>query len=410
MAAFALEKCINSDHSDHSHHVLPCPCGSLAIYAGRRPKSFKSVLGTITISRAYYHCSDCQAGFCPRDHALGLHGSSLTPGVTRMVGHVGAMVSFQEGQHLMSELSGVHLSTKQVERTAEMLGRHIAEDERSCVTPPQSTEQFAETMYLGMDGTGVPIRHEELINRKGKQPDGSAKTREVKLVTVWTAESRDKQGRPVRDPGSISYSAAIESVAMRDTDTIPSLFAQRVLREATRRGFDQVKRRVVLGDGAVWIWNLVDEHWPDAIQIVDLYHAKEHLWNVAKAIYGAESELRIKWATLRHEELEQGKVEDVLSALKVHINTNEDAKKCHGYFTRHKERMKYPEYRAKGLCVGSGVVEAGCKTAVGVRCKRAGMHWTVSGADAIIALRCSHLNGRFEDFWERCSTKKNIAA
>src|SRR3990170_18886 len=186
----------------------------------------------------------------------------------------------------MQELAAVPVHPKQVERPAEALGREIAEDERRRVEPEPPA---APTMYLGMDGTGVPMRASELAGR-------AAKTREVKLCTVWTAERRDDAGLPVRDPGSVSYSAAIESAASRDTDEAPSEFAQRADREARRRGFDQAARRVVLGDGAPWIWNLADEQFPGAIQIVDLFHAKQHLSDVAKAIYGPGSDLGRQWA------------------------------------------------------------------------------------------------------------------
>jgi len=317
-----------------------------------------------------------------------------------MVGQVGAAVSFEEGHELLHGLAGVDVSAKQVERYAEALGREIAEDERRVVEPESPS---APTMYLGIDGTGVPVRKQELVDRHGKQPDGSAKTREVKLVTVWTAETRDQEGQPTRDPGSVTYSAAIETAASRDTDTEPAEFVERVVREATRRGFDQADLRAVLGDGALWIWNLADEHFPGATQILDLYHAKGHLWDVAKAIYGPGSDLAEQWAKQRRDELDDGKIDAILAALALHANTNEEARRCFDFVTRNRRRMRYPEFRAQGLCVGSGVVEAGCKTAIGVRCKRAGMHWTVAGADAIIALRCCKLSGRFEDFWERRS-------
>ncbi len=149
-----------------------------------------------------------------------------------MVGLVGAMVSFEEGHELLHELAGVNVPTKHVERAAEALGREIAVDEKLVVEPPRANEPLAPTLYPGMDGTGVPVRKEELVDRPGKQPDGSAKTREVKLVTIWSAEGRDKKGTPVRDLGSISYSAAIESAAHKDTDLTPSEFAARVEREA----------------------------------------------------------------------------------------------------------------------------------------------------------------------------------
>lgn len=370
----------------------------MARYAGRRSKTFRTALGEMTLERAYYHCAGCRSGFCPRDLTLGMKDSSLSPAVTRMVGLAAAMVSFQEADELMRDLAGVPVGAKQAERTAEALGCEIAQDEQTRVEP---SSPCAPTMYLGMDGTGVPMRAAEVEGRQGKQPDGSSKTREVKLVTVWSAERRDQEGTPVRDTGSVTYSAAIESAASCDTDAVPSDFAQRVEREAIRRGFDRATRRVVLGDGAPWIWNLADEFFPGAIQIVDRFHAKEYLSKVAKAIYGAGTDLAAHWAKQRHDDLDEGKLEAVLAALRPHTATTEEARKCVDYITRNRRRMRYPEFRARGLCTSTGVVEAGCKVAIGTRLKRAGMHWTVAGADAIIALRCCKLSGRFEDFWER---------
>jgi hypothetical protein len=339
-----------------------------------------------------------------------VEGASLSPGVLRMVGLVGATVSFEEGHEFLRDLAGVAVPTKHVERAAEALGREIAAEERRVVEPPPADEPVAPTLYLGMDGTGVPMRASALTGRAGKQPDGSSKTREVKLCTVWSAEGRDAEGTPVRDAGSVTYSAAIESAASADTDAGPSEFAARAMREATRRGFDRPGRRAVVGDGAPWIWNLATEHFPDADQIVDRFHAKQHLSDVGKAIYGATSELGRAWSTARHDELDEGKTDDILAALAVHAAANEEARKCLGYIDDNRERMRYAEFRAAGLCTSTGVVEAGCKVAIGTRLKRAGMHWTVAGADAIIALRCCKLSGRFEDFWERRSAARAAAA
>jgi len=410
VAARAVEQWLNADHADHVGPHLLCPSGHQAHYAGRRDKTFTTALGDMVLGRAYYHCEECQAGFCPRDYALGFAGTSLSPAVARMNGQAAAMVSFEETHELLRDLAGVEVSTKQVERSAEALGRDIGEDEKRVVDPPTIGAPVAPTMYLGMDGTGVPMRSAELLDRKGKQPDSSSKTREVKLVTVWSAENRDEQGFAVRDPGSVTYSAAIESAAHRDLDQAPAQFARRVEREALRRGFDATGRQVVLGDGALWIWNLADQYFPNAIQIVDLFHAKQHLFDVAKAIFGVTSDLAKHWGKQRRDELDDGNLEGVLAALRVHAGAIDDARKCVDYFTRNGSRMRYPEFRAQGLCVSTGVVEAGCKLAVGTRCKRSGMHWTVAGADAIIALRCCKLSGRFEDFWERRSSAARMAA
>ena len=275
LAARALEQRLNADTSDHAGAQLPCSCGEPAQYRGRHEKTFESVLGPLRLERAYYHCDRCQGGFCPRDRALRLEWFSLTPGVLRMTGNAAALVSFEESRRLLHELAGVEVSISQVQRAAETLGAEIAADERVCV---DRLGEVAPTMYLGMDGTGVPMRPAEVADRAGKQPDGSAKTREAKVVTVWTAESRDEEGKPVRDPGSITYSAAIESAATLDTSLKRSDLAERVLREATRRGFTEAPRCAVLGDGSPWIWNTATELFPQAIQILDRYHAKEALY------------------------------------------------------------------------------------------------------------------------------------
>ena len=401
-AAGEVEHQLNADRTDSCGPTVVCACGQTARYAGRRPKTFGTVLGPVTLERAYYYCAACRAGVCPRDQALGLHGTALSPALTRMVGLVAADGSFADASGLLSDLTGMRIGAKQVERTAEAPGCAVAADERGVVEPAPAA---APTMYLGLDGTGVPVRKSETAGRRGKQPDGSAKTREVKLVTVWTAETRDGNGLPVRDRGSVSYSAAVESAAGRDADPQPSPFAQRAYREARRRGFDTASRRVVIGDGAEWIWNLSVEQFPGAIEIVDLYHAKGHLCDVAKAVYGAGTDLATRWGKDRRDELDAGRIGAVLTALRPHRQTCDEARKCIDYLTRNRHRMRYAEFRAWGLCVSSGVVEAGCKHAIGARLKRAGMHWTVAGANAIIALRCCKLSGRFEDFWERRAAK-----
>jgi hypothetical protein len=328
---------------------------------------------------------------------------SLTPGVLRMTGSAAALVSFVESSGLLRELAGVEVSASQVERAAEALGVEIAADEHNCVEP---TGDVAPTVYLGLDGTGVPMRNSEVVDRAGKQPDGSAKTREAKLVTVWTAESRDDQGKPMRDPGSITYSAAIESAAAQDTNPERSDFAERVLREATRRRFTEAPRCVLLGDGSAWIWNTARELFPQAIQILDRYHVKETLHRTAQAIFGATSPEAKPWATARCTELDDGKLGAIVRALRPHINSSNEATKCAMYIFRNRPRMRYPKFHARGLCTSTGVLEAGCKVVIGTRLKRTGMHWTTSGANAIIALRCAKLSGRFEDFWERRSAQQ----
>jgi len=409
LAAHALEQRLNTDTSDHGGAELPCPCGGSAKYHGRHAKTFESVLGPLHLQRAYYHCEQCESGFCPRDRALGLESFSLTPGVLRMTASVAALVSFQESSGLLQELAGVEVSVKQVERAAEALGAEIAVDEQQPVEKMGEVAPAASTLYLGMDGTGVPMRAQEVQDRAGKQADGSAKTREAKLVTIWTAEARDEEGKPVRDSGSVTYSAAIESAATLDTSPDLSDFAARVQREANRRGFFAAQRQVVLGDGSAWIWNTASELFPQATQILDRFHAKEHLSQVGKVIYGDSLEGK-QWIQTRYDDLDEGRLKSLVEALHGHTQQYKEAGECIHYIWNNRRRMRYPKFHQQGLCTSTGVVEAGCKVVIGTRLKRAGMHWTVKGANTIIALRCSKLSGRFEDFWECRSDQMKGAA
>src|SRR5438876_169549 len=405
LAGAAVEQRLNADTSDERGSRTCCGCGQPARFAGRRTKQVESVLGPLRLERAYYHCASCGHGFYPRDQHMGIENTSQSPALTRMIGTVGALVSFQEGSELLTELAGVAVDAKQVERTAEALGKQIAEDERLHSEPLDSLP-LPRTLYLGMDGTGIPLRAEELVGRTGKQSDGSAKTGEVKLCTIWSAESLDEEGTPIRDEGSVTYSAALESASALDTAAERSPFAQRVWSEATRRRFCQAPRRVVLGDGALWIWNIAEDQFPDATQIVDRYHAKQHLSDLGKARYGLTHPRATEWAERRQEELDTGKLQALRNARRPQIPRAQAPRRGLHYFQTNRDRMRYPEFQAQGLCTSTGVVEAGCKVAIGTRLKRAGMHWTVRGSNAIIALRCAKLSGRFQDFWERRTEHK----
>lgn len=390
LAARAVERRLNADLFDGEPRPRTCQCGRPARYAGRFPKTFETALGPLTLQRAYFHCPRCGKGFCPRDAALGLQGTSLSPAVTRMTGSAAALASFRRAAGLLAELAGVTVSAKRVERVAEALGREIAAAESAAVfdcEPP-----CALTMYLGIDGTGVPMRSQELVGRSGKQADGSAGTREAKLIVIWTAEQRDEDGHAVCDAGSTTYSAAIDSAASRDTDPQQSAFARRLWREA--------ERRVILGDGAKWIWRVAGELFPGAIQIVDFYHAAERLWEIAKDLLRDDRTAAETWAEARCS----------LATLQAHAGHCDKAAECEAYIETNRDRMRYAHFRAQGLQIGSGVVEAGCKTVVGARLKQSGMHWTKDGAEGILALRACILGGRYEDFWAWRSESQHATA
>lgn len=396
VGAGILEAMINSDRSD-SQRTFPHPDGMIMNYAGRRKKTIVTVLGEITLERAYY-TDENGRGYFPRDEKLGLDKDSLSDGVKRMIGHTASVLSFKESSLMMENLAGLHVSTKQVERASEVLGEEIAWKEEFEI---ENGTPCSTTMYLGIDGTGCPVRKEETEGRKGKQPDGSAKTREVKLAVTFSADSRDKNNKPVRDKGSVTYNAAIESAATGDLDKTISDFASRVERETKRRGFEKAERQVIIGDGAVWIWNIAGELFPQAIQIIDLYHAKGTISNAAREIFGTESDIGKQWGKECRDALEAGRIDSILKKLEPFLEKCEEADSCRKYLIKNRERLRYPLFRKMGLCTSSGIVESGCKHVIGARVKQSGMHWTVRGANAIIALRCSRLSGRFDDFMAR---------
>ena len=382
--------------------TVPCPCGQPARYHQLRTKPVLTAVGPVEVSRPYYWCPSCHAGQFPADVELDIENTEFSPGVRRMQAMVGQQAPFDQGREQMKVLAGLEVTAKSVERTAEALGADIAQGEQAVmpqalpVDLPALAGAPIPILYVQMDGTGVPVVKKETVGRQGKTPGQPAHTREVKLGCVFTQTTWDQQGYPLRAPDSTTYTGAIETAEE---------FGRRLYREAWKRGWSRAQKQVVMGDGAEWIWNLVAEHFPEAIQIVDLYHARQHLWELARRLYPNDEGKQKAWMKLHQKRLlDRGRIEKLVGALRAIRSRNpevtEKIRAEADYFERNAERMRYPKFRRQHLFVGSGVIEAGCKTVVASRLKRSGMFWTVRGANAILALRCSLLNGRFEDYWE----------
>jgi len=382
---------------------LPCPCGHHARYQEIRSKPLLTIVGPVLLSRPYYLCSQCHVGQFPVDVELDIENTEFSPGVRRMHALVGQQAPFDHGREQMQVLAGLTVTTKSVERIAEAMGSDIAWREQAEIDQalqldlPVLTGAPIPVVYVQMDGTGIPVVKKETVGRPGKRDGQPAHTREVKLGCVFTQTRWDEKGFALRDPDSTTYTGAIETAEE---------FGKRIYREALQRGWSRARKKVVIGDGAEWIWNLVAEHFPGAREIVDLYHARQHLWTVARQLYPQEEVQQKAWMKVYQKRLlDKGKIEKLVSELHSIATTNPQlAEKIRTeavYFERNAERMRYPRFRRQHLFVGSGVIEAGCKTVVGSRLKQSGMFWTVRGANAILALRCSHLNGRFEDYWEQ---------
>ena len=353
----------------------------------------------MTIRREYFYDAVCGKGWCPSDQTLDVAGTMFSPGVRNMMAYVGSKAPFAEGAEDVLRLASLSIPAKSIERFCEIIGKQVdkyrwhQEANSDCRILGQ--ENTNEVFYIGYDGTGFPVLKRETVGRKGKNQNEDAKTREMKVGCIFTQTQLNDEGYPVRDESSTSYFAACEKA---------DIFSHRLLHEAEVRGLSKAHRVCVLGDGAPWIWNIADERFPSAIQIVDLYHAREHYSTVARMVFPEKSKLLLEWTEKRKKELDKGDISAVVRALSQLQPKTQQAKdardKCIGYYQNNAHRMRYEYFRSLGLFVGSGVIEAGCKTLVGQRLKLSGMHWKIQSADSIVALRCLFLGGQWDDFWE----------
>ena len=284
---------------------------------GVSERTLKTAVGPIAWAPAYYDCAECPEGtpgLTPRDRELGISKDSMSPGLNRMVGRVSSKGPFAEAHEDLLELSGIDVPTKLIERhgeaSGELIGRVMEEewDEiRGTTVPPPVVERCPADafMYVAMDGTGVPTVPEENKGRMGKGEDGRARTREAKIGCVFTSTAVDEKGDPIRDPESTTMVATMEPAAR---------FGELIKGEALRRGWEQSEVKVVIGDGAEWIWNLADEHFPNAIQVVDLFHSKQRLSELARLLFGG-GEMEA-WRKAALEELDAGDLGSLLDRLR----------------------------------------------------------------------------------------------
>ena len=400
--ATALTELLRFPVPTSDQRTLACACGHQARYRELRSKPLLTAVGKSEVSRPYYLCPHCHAGQVPADVELDIENTEFSPGVRRMQAVVGQDAPFDGGRQQLKLLAGLEVTTKSVERTAETIGEDIAAREQADIQRavqldlPIMVGEPIPILYVQMDGTGVPVVKKETAGRKGKVHGQPAHTREAKLGCVFTQTRWDDEGYAIRDPGSTTYTGAIETAEE---------FGKRLYLEAWNRGWSRAANKVVIGDGAEWIWNLAQQHFPGAIQIVDLYHARQHLWTVARLLHPNDAVRQKAWMKIHQKRwLDKGKLETLVAALRsLHSDYPEVAEKLRieaDYFQTNTKRMRYPKFRKQHLFVGSGVIEAGCKTVIGSRLKQSGMFWTLRGANSILALRCSLLNGRFENYWE----------
>jgi hypothetical protein len=412
----------------------PCGCGGMARWVEWRSKAILTLLGRLTYGRVYFHCAQCGKGEGLGDRQWGLYKTRTSPGVKQLLGYLsGTTVGFVTVAHNVCRTlrwPQQWLSGKQVQRLAEPVGKLLGAREAARVAqwwtkvtaglsvaledeaPPAYGEgnnrqglKAQKRLYVQMDGIMGRVR-----DTLGK---GSDVWREVKVgVVFWAEPGRHastlaelrgvgevggERGRVWvdRPQGAITYVAGLLPAAQ---------FGIRLYAEAVGRGLERAGEVVVLRDGAIWIWKLVEEHFPEAVQILDFHHARERVWAVAHAVWGEGSAKAAAWAeTQISEHLICGDVEGLVGAIAVLSQiappcgeSKSIPEQAREYFQNNAARMDYPAYRARGMEIGSGIAESSGRRVVGVRCKQPGMRWTEEGLSAIVGLRTLALNNRYD--------------
>jgi len=362
---------------------------------GRQRLEVKGIFGRFELQRDYYYHEGKKQGHYPADAALGLEGG-YTPALARLICLEGAdEKSYEKAEEHLRESGGIEVCSRQIQRLVQTVGPAAQDWQQREALAPLPGTQAVPIMYVSGDASGVPMRKEELAGRAGKQPDGGAKTRMANLGCVFTQHQRDEQGHPVRDYDSTTYVST-----MGCTEEFGPLLRQ----EAIRRGLTLATQVVLLIDGATGLANMGRLCFSTAIQIVDFYHALEHAGKVLLALLGSKEHPDYKsrlglWAR----GLLKDQVEKLIAETRqecVGKSQAEAVEKELGYFVNNVGRMQYGTFRRRGFFIGSGVIEAGCKTIIGARCKQSGMFWGEPGAENILALRCIHASRRLEEFWK----------
>jgi hypothetical protein len=358
---------------------------------GREHLQVQCLFGSFPLERDYYHHPGKKQGHYPADAALGLE-VGYTPALARLVCLEGAdEPGYEKAQRHLAETGGIEVSARQIQRVVQRVGGG-AQVWQEREAQPGACD--APVLYVSGDGTGVPMRPEEVSGRKGKQPDGTAKTRQAYLGCVFTQHRTDEKGHPVRDYQSTTYVSSFKPI---------DEFGPMLRQEALRRGMGSAGKVVLLIDGAAGLEHMGKDCFKDAVQIVDFYHGLEHAGQVLDAQIGKnppEREARLsRWA----KRLLKDKVESLIAETRQASAGTPQAQAVEealGYFERNIPRMQYGTFRKNGWFIGSGVVEAGCKTVIGARCKQSGMFWSRPGAENVLALRCIHASRRHGEFWK----------
>jgi uncharacterized protein UPF0236 len=364
-------------------NTAPCACGQHARYHDTRARVITTRHGAVRLPRPYYYCTACRAGVVPLDTALGLDAGTTTRQIREWSALLAAQIdSFDQARTLLAQLTGVWRGESTVERTAVAVGTALRQAQQVVATQhyqgrlPQPTHK-PQRLYASFDGVMVPRR--DPWKRDGSLGKLHCYASECKTAAFYEAQP----GPDGRDAGvaRCTYLATLGDV---------TVFAPLAAAQAHTCGHHWARELIALADGAAWIWNLVAAQFPTAIQIVDFWHASEHLWTVARACCAAEDAAQ-EWVHTRQAELKANGLDAVLEAIDAWEPATDTARETQAterhYFAANRERMQYGTFLRCGYHIGSGVIEAACRHVVGGRLDQVGMHWSAQAGEAILALR-----------------------
>jgi hypothetical protein len=361
-----------------------CPgCGRATAPGGWHERTLATRCGTVTLATLRYHCAPCGQGWSGLETTLGVPARArMSPGLEGWVARLGGVTDFREATDLLAEYTGIDLGTETVRRHSKRVGTALADAEDAAVVAVEQTREPAGPVdpapgALVVELDGVMVRYQ----------DG---WHEVKVGAVG--------GVVDRTTTALSYTAAREG---------PDRFGPRLVAEAARRGaleivgwdgpvqgrgLARLRRVVVLGDGARWIWDLAAEQFGDRVEIVDYYHASQHLWDVARALQPDDPAAVAAWARPLARRLRDEGIAPILDALAAATAPAGSAaadtlRRERAFFRANADRMAYPTFKAQGFPIGSGAVESAARHVIQLRMKRPGMRWSDASARAISALR-----------------------
>lgn len=359
--------------------TVACSCGGEAVYQRQRTGECKTLLGTLQLKRAYYLCAQCHHGFCPLDQQLGFCAGSISEGLDELLALLGCQFSFAHSAELVARLSLVEVSANRCRKSTETLGQRVAaaeEEQRQRVWEQPSAYQAPtcatplDPLYISADGVTVPTRE--------------TGWREQCVGAVYTA----KHSRHALRSQQISYVTDLGS---------RSCFSQQLWLEAQRRGLPQAQRTVFIGDGAQWLWEMAHDLFPEALQILDWYHASTYVWAVAHEVHPTDATAAKQWAETHLALLAHSQTDQLLIQLETLAASLPAAHTALTYLTNNRSRLDYARYRQLGLQIGSGTIESACNHLIGARLKQAGMRWNLANARALGKLRARLKSNRWAE-------------